>query len=105
MLTIFDYFSINLTVNKLRNEYTMSVKNINTKIGDYRLQTRIPRTLECELEEKASIRILGKPNTKSTIVALALVMLFNKLENTTMDELYVEHYLPFLKEQVTNGDD
>lgn len=81
----------------------MKKENINNKVGVYRLQTRIPESLEKELENKASIQLLGKPNTKSNIVALALVMLFNQLDNNTMDELYVEHYLPFLKTQVTQG--
>ena len=76
--------------------------NINQKETS-RLQIRIPIELKEQLENVVKQNVMGMGNTKSLMVSIALVNLFNQMESATIDEIYVNSYIPFLN--TTNGDD
>ena len=76
--------------------------NINQKETS-RLQIRIPIELKEQLENVVKQNVMGMGNTKSLMVSIALVNLFNQMESSTIDEIYVNSYIPFLN--TTNGDD
>lgn len=72
------------------------------KNNNQRLQVRIPSGLKEELENVVKQNVGGMTNSKSLMVSIALILLFNQMETTPIDEIYVKTYIPFLK---PNGDD
>ena len=69
-----------------------------------RLQIRIPIEIKEQLENVVKQNVCGMTNSKSLMVSIALVSLFNQMETSSIDVVYMEQYIPFLNTK-TNGDD
>ena len=78
-----------------------SVNNKETS----RLQIRIPIELKEQLENVVKTNVMGMTNSKSLMVSMALVSLFNQMESSSIDEVYLNDYIPFLNTTTSNGDD
>ena len=63
-----------------------------------RLQIRIPIELKDQLEKAVKQNVMGINNSKSLMVSIALVCLFNQMRINQLDEIYVNEYIPLLKE-------
>lgn len=70
-----------------------------------RLQIRIPIELKDQLENVVKRNVMGMTNSKSLIVSMALVSLFNQIESSSIDDVYLNDYIPFLNATTSNGDD
>lgn len=77
-------------------------KNNNNETS--RLQIRIPVDLKEQLEKAVKENVMGMTNSKSLMVSMGLVMLLSKLQTSTLDEVYVNSYIPYLN-NTTSGDD
>lgn len=77
----------------------------NNERGTSRLQIRIPTELKQQLEQVVKQNVCGMNNSKSLMVSIALVSLFNQMESSFIDEIYMEHYIPYLTTTTSNGDD
>ena len=77
------------------------MKKIN--IGEMsRLQIKIPIVLKKkQLENVTGSRIIGMQFTKSLIVSIALANLFKTMENSSLEDVYINTYVSF----ITQGDD
>ena len=80
------------------------MNNINKKETS-RLQIRIPIELKDQLENVVKTNVMGMTNSKSLIVSMALVSLFNQMESSSIDDVYLNDYIPFLNTATSNGDD
>ena len=69
-----------------------------------RLQIRIPVDLKEQLEKAVKQNVMGMTNSKSLMVSMGLVMLLSKLQTSTLDEVYVNSYIPYMN-NTTPGDD
>jgi hypothetical protein len=69
-----------------------------------RLQIRIPIDLKQQLENAVNQKIMGMNNSKSLMVSMGLVILLNQLESSSIDEVYMNNYIPFLNNN-PKGDD
>ena len=70
-----------------------------------RLQIRIPVELKDQLENVVKTNVMGMTNSKSLMVSMALVSLFNQMESSSIDDVYLNDYIPFLNTTTSNGDD
>ena len=77
-------------------------KNNNNETS--RLQIRIPVDLKEQLEKAVKENVMGMTNSKSLMVSMGLVMLLSKLQTSTLDEVYVNSYIPYLN-NTNSGDD
>ena len=68
-----------------------------------RLQVRIPIELKQQLDNAIKQNVMGMTNSKSLMVSIGLMMLFNQMEQSSIDEVYVNDYIPFMN--ASNGDD
>ena len=75
----------------------------NNKKETSRLQIRIPVELKEQLEKAVKQNVMGMNNSKSLMVSMGLVMLLNQMESSTIDEVYVNDYIPFMN--ASGGDD
>ena len=83
---------------------TDKMNNINKKETS-RLQIRIPIELKDQLENVVKTNVMGMTNSKSLMVSMALVSLFNQMESSSIDDVYLNDYIPFLNTATSNGDD
>lgn len=70
-----------------------------------RLQVRIPVDLKQQLDNAVKQKVMGMANSKSLMVSIGLIMLLNQMEQSTIDEVYVNEYIPFLNNNTSSGDD
>jgi len=77
----------------------------NKQLETSRLQIRIPIELKHQLEEAIRTNVMGMTNSKSLMVSIALVNLFNQMETSSIEDVYVNSYIPFLNNNTSNGDD
>lgn len=68
-----------------------------------RLQVRIPIELKQQLDNAVKQNVMGMTNSKSLMVSIGLMMLFNQMEQSSIDEVYVNDYIPFMN--ASKGDD
>lgn len=80
----------------------INMSNIRRKETS-RLQVRIPIELKQQLDDAVKQNVMGMTNSKSLMVSIGLVMLFNQIGITSLDEVYVNDYIPFMN--ASNGDD
>ena len=78
--------------------------NSNNPKETSRLQIRIPIELKTQLDNVVKQNVMGMTNSKSLMVSIALVSLFNQMESSSIDDLYVEQYIPFVNND-SRGDD
>ena len=78
------------------------MKKINNNEAS-RLQIRIPIELKQQLDNAVKQNVMGMTNSKSLMVSIGLVMLFNQMRITSLDDVYVNDYFPFMN--ASNGDD
>ena len=78
--------------------------NVENKMETSRLQIRIPIELKQQLEKAIRTNVMGMTNSKSLMVSIALVNLFNQMETSSIEDVYVNSYIPFLNNN-SNGDD
>ena len=78
------------------------MKKINNNEAS-RLQVRIPIELKQQLDNAVKQNVMGMTNSKSLMVSIGLMMLFNQMEQSSIDEVYVNDYIPFMN--ASNGDD
>lgn len=69
-----------------------------------RLQIRIPVDLKEQLEKAVKQNVMGMTNSKSLMVSMGLVMLLSQMDSTSIDDVYVNSYIPYLN-NTTQGDD
>ena len=69
-----------------------------------RLQVRIPVDLKEQLEKAVKQNVMGMTNSKSLMVSMGLVMLLNQMGLSSIDEVYVNSYIPYLN-NTQPGDD
>ena len=69
-----------------------------------RLQIRIPVDLKEQLEKAVKQNVIGMTNSKSLMVSMGLVMLLSQMETSTIDEVYVNSYIPYLN-NTSKGDE
>lgn len=70
-----------------------------------RLQVRIPVDLKQQLDNAVKQNVMGMTNSKSLMVSIALIMLFNQMEHASIEDVYVNDYIPFLNNNTSIGDD
>ena len=71
-----------------------------------RLQIRIPIELKQQLENAVKRNVMGMSNSKSLMVSIALVSLFNQMKTSSIEDVYVNEYIPFLNNNnIIPGDD
>ena len=76
------------------------MKKINT--GEIsRLQIEIPIVLKTQLENVVEGKIMGIKSTKSLLVGIALANLFKTLEDSSLEEICINTYIPLFAQ----GDD
>lgn len=80
----------------------INMSNIRRKETS-RLQVRIPIELKQQLDNAVKQNVMGMTNSKSLMVSIGLMMLFNQMEQSSIDEVYVNDYIPFMN--ASNGDD
>ena len=74
------------------------MKKIN--IGEMsRLQIKIPIVLKKQLENVTGSRIIGMQFTKSLIVSIALANLFKTMENSSLEDVYINTYVSFITQR------
>ena len=66
-----------------------------------RLQISIPIVLKTQLENVVEGKIMGMQSTKSLVVGIALANLFKPMENSSLEDVYINTYVSF----ITQGDD
>lgn len=69
-----------------------------------RLQIRIPVDLKEQLEKAVKQNVMGMRNSKSLMVSMGLVMLLSQMDSSSIDDVYVNSYIPYLN-NTTQGDD
>lgn len=69
-----------------------------------RLQIRIPVDLKEQLEKAVKQNVMGMTNSKSLMVSMGLVMLLSQMDSSSIDDVYVNSYIPYLN-NTTQGDD
>lgn len=69
-----------------------------------RLQIRIPVDLKEQLEKAVKQNVMGMTNSKSLMVSMGLVMLLSQMDSSSIDDVYVNSYIPYLN-NTTPGDD
>ena len=69
-----------------------------------RLQVRIPVDLKEQLEKAVKQNVMGMTNSKSLMVSIGLIMVLNQMETSSIDDVYVNSYIPYLNNP-THGDD
>ena len=69
-----------------------------------RLQIRIPVVLKEQLEKAVKQNVMGMSNSKSLMVTMGLIMVLNQMDTSSIDEVYVNSYIPFVN-NATPGDD
>lgn len=69
-----------------------------------RLQIRIPVDLKEQLEKAVKQNVMGMTNSKSLMVSMGLVMLLSQMDSTSIDDVYVNSYIPYLNNTI-QGDD
>ena len=77
-------------------------KNNNKETS--RLQVRIPVDLKEQLEKAVKQNVMGMANSKSLMVSMGLIMVLTQMETSSIDEVYVNSYIPYVNNQ-TPGDD
>ena len=82
----------------------INMSNIRKKETS-RLQVRIPVDLKQQLDNAVKQNVMGMTNSKSLMVSIGLMMLFNQMEQSSIDEVYVNDYIPFLNNNTSSGDD
>lgn len=69
-----------------------------------RLQVRIPIDLKEQLEKAVKQNVMGMTNSKSLMVSMGLIMILNQMETSSIDEVYVNNYIPYVN-NTNAGDD
>ena len=82
----------------------INMSSVNEKETS-RLQVRIPVDLKQQLDNAVKQKVMGMTNSKSLMVSIALMMLFNQMEHASIEDVYVNDYIPFLNNNTSSGDD